>query len=632
MVFRKDINGLRAIAVIAVVIFHFNESWMPGGFAGVDVFFVISGFLMTGIIFNGLEKNNFSLLRFYVDRANRIIPALALLCVVLLIFGWFFLSPIDYKILGKHVGASISFLSNVIYWNESGYFDASSHDKWLLHTWSLSVEWQFYIIYPLAIVFIRKLISTEHVKKVILSGAIISFIVSIVSTYTFPSASYFFLPTRAWEMMVGGVAFLYPLKIGDRYRKHLERFAVLLIAVSYFIISKDTPWPGLLSILPVLGTYLILQTNRDDSFITGNAFFQRIGSWSYSIYLWHWPLVVAIYYFSLSDHFVVPAILMSFLLGYGSSKYIERMKINTVIECISDYLKCKVVYVVLLVGIIGSYIYIEDGFSFRYPSSYLELSEKMDSSPLRSKCHISSYRSPDDACSYFVEDNVKYAVLGDSHSTEIAYALAEKLQPFGTGVKHFSFSSCVPSYNQSEAFSDCSKWYNEVVEALLIDNEIEKVVLNHYFTNALFGGNAENYPGLPPVTTPSERVFEIGKSIDDLIVSLANRKDKVYVFYPIPELPRDITSLLHLTFMEGNDITNITGTSRAWYEERNKYVIQHFRNASYPSNVVLVDPAEAFCDEDTCYATKQGDAFYFDSHHVSVTGARRLVNIMNVLD
>lgn len=145
MEFRKDINGLRAFAVIAVVLFHFNSAWSPGGFAGVDVFFVISGFLMTSIIFRGIEQNSFSVIKFYIARANRIIPALALLCFVLLVGGWFYLTPVEYKALGKHAASSVSFVSNFIYLTEAGYFAASSHEKWLLHTWSLSVEWQFYI-------------------------------------------------------------------------------------------------------------------------------------------------------------------------------------------------------------------------------------------------------------------------------------------------------------------------------------------------------------------------------------------------------------------------------------------------------------------------------------------------------
>ena len=144
MNFRYDINGLRAIAIIAVILFHFNPAWVPGGFSGVDVFFVISGFLMTGIIFRGLENNNFSLFEYYASRANRIIPALAVLCMILLVFGWFYLIPSDYKALGKHVERSMLFISNFAYLKETGYFDSSSYEKWLLHTWSLSVEWQFY--------------------------------------------------------------------------------------------------------------------------------------------------------------------------------------------------------------------------------------------------------------------------------------------------------------------------------------------------------------------------------------------------------------------------------------------------------------------------------------------------------
>lgn len=165
MQFRKDINGLRAIAVCAVVLFHFNAPWMPGGFAGVDVFFVISGFLMTGIILRGIQEKNFSLMKFYVARANRIIPALAVLCLVLLVVGWFHLTPMEYKTLAKHVVSSITFYSNHVYWGEAGYFTAASNEKWLLHSWSLSVEWQFYIIYPVILVTMHKLMPVKKNKS-----------------------------------------------------------------------------------------------------------------------------------------------------------------------------------------------------------------------------------------------------------------------------------------------------------------------------------------------------------------------------------------------------------------------------------------------------------------------------------
>ncbi|MEI8665304.1 acyltransferase [Pseudoalteromonas sp. B28] len=217
------------------------------GFAGVDVFFVISGFLMTGIIFKGLEQQKFSILRFYVARANRIIPALATLCITLIILGWFFLTPLDYKALGKHAASSIGFVSNVIYWLESGYFDASSHEKWLLHTWSLSVEWQFYVIFPLIIIVLNKFLLLQTIKKVILIGTILSFSFSVIITYRWPDFAYFSFPTRAWEMMIGGIAYLYPFNLKEKQKKLLGAIGITLIFSSYFLISENNPWLRLLS-------------------------------------------------------------------------------------------------------------------------------------------------------------------------------------------------------------------------------------------------------------------------------------------------------------------------------------------------------------------------------------------------
>ena len=363
--FRKDINGLRAIAVIVVVLFHFNADWMPGGFAGVDIFFVISGFLMTGIIFRGIEQHNFSVLKFYIARANRIIPALSVLCFVLFVFGWFYLTPMDYKALGKHIYGSISFLSNAMYWRESGYFETASHEKWLLHTWSLSVEWQFYLIYPIVLVAMRRFVSLQKMKTMILLGMVIGFAFCVVATYKWPDPSYYLLPTRAWEMMVGGVAYIYPFNIKSKLKIRLEWAGLLLIIASCYFISKEIPWPGYLSLLPVLGTFLIIQAQRNDSVITNNIIFQKIGTWSYSIYLWHWPIVVAIYYFSLSEIFIYIGMLSSVFIGFLSYKYIESIKFNNLFYGPFDYLKFKPAYMVLFIGLFGYLAVLSDGFVVR---------------------------------------------------------------------------------------------------------------------------------------------------------------------------------------------------------------------------------------------------------------------------
>lgn len=361
MKFRKDINGLRAIAVIGVLLFHFNASWMPGGFAGVDVFFVISGFLMTGIIFRGIEQEKFSILNFYVARANRIIPALVLLCLVLMVFGWFYLTPFDYKVLGKHVASSVGFLSNIIYWMESGYFDTSSLEKWLLHTWTLSVEWQFYIIYPLILVAMRNFLSIRTMKLTILVAMVLGFAFCVFATYRWPNASYFLLPTRAWEMLIGGVAYLYPLTLQESRKKLVEWIGLILVVSSYFVISAENPWPGYLALFPVLGSFLIIQAQRNDSIVTSNIVFQKIGAWSYSIYLWHWPLVVAIYYFSLSSSYIYLGMALSILLGFLSYKYVEKIKFPRSFPTLLSYLKCKPIYIAIVGMGIGTTLYATNG-------------------------------------------------------------------------------------------------------------------------------------------------------------------------------------------------------------------------------------------------------------------------------
>lgn len=438
--FRHDINGLRAIAVIAVVLFHFNSSWMPGGFAGVDVFFVISGFLMTGIIFRGIEQENFSILKFYVARANRIIPALAVLCLVLLIFGWFYLTPFEYKALGKHTASSMSFLSNIIYWRESGYFDAASHEKWLLHTWSLSVEWQFYIIYPLVLVAMHKFMSIKTMKFLLLVGTVLGFIFCVIATYKWPNPSYYLLPTRAWEMMLGGIAYLYPLTLSENRKKLFGWTGLGLIIGSYFLISAENPWPGYLAVFPVIGTFLVIQAHRNNSIITNNLVFQKLGAWSYSIYLWHWPLVVIIYTFSLPDYYIYLGISLSIFLGFLSYQYIEKINFRKNFHNTLSYLKCKPIYMSIILGLISTSIFYLNGNNgwlkiqnSETKKTYMILFESVSNSQdwhagIGGQQDFSNCRFNTQDLTLEVKNRIKkcaslygpgYLILGDSHAEDL---------------------------------------------------------------------------------------------------------------------------------------------------------------------------------------------------------------------
>jgi len=627
--FRKDINGLRAIAVIAVVLFHFNNSLISGGFSGVDVFFVISGFLMTGIIFKGVEENNFSISKFYIARANRIVPALATLCFSLIILGWFFLTPYDYSFLAKHIKGSLTFSSNVMYWKESGYFDTDSYYKWLLHTWSLSVEWQFYIIYPLIIVYMRKVMSIKTMKKTILFAFIISFLLSVVVTYQAPHFSYFMLPTRAWEMLAGGVAYLFPIVLRKRNKVAFEYTGIILILSTYFFISENDLWPGYLAIFPVLGSYLIIQAQRANSLLTGNMLFQHIGKYSYSIYLWHWPLVVVIHYFSLPDFYIYIGLILSIFLGFLSYKYIERHTFKASIFNLRSLLNYKPLMMVLSILVLAILIRSQNGFINLAPDEYKYLINNSQPSPLRGDCHIRKYKDPSDSCEYFNENNVSWATLGDSHSTEIAYALAKKIQPYGIGLKHFSYSGCKISFEMPNDFSDCARWYNEAVDYIVNDKKIKNVVINHRFTEGLFGEvdvSSEQY--LKQKMTKS--TLEMVKSFDEMVLLLAAEKENIYLFYPIPELPENIKDLVRSKYRKRNIPDNIVGTSLQWYQERNKYMIHHFDTAKYPSNVHLLKVEDIFCDSKNCYAVKNGEPLYFDDDHPSLISAAKLIQSIKI--
>ena len=326
--FRTDINGLRAYAVLAVMLYHFGVPGFGGGFIGVDVFFVISGFLMTRILIESIDGARGGdcqwLLNFYLARARRIVPALLALCLGLLILGWYLLPSLDYRTL-----FALTFLSNIKFWREAGYFDADSHDKWLLHTWSLSVEWQFYLLFPLLILLVWRLFPGRRAAfAALLIGFVASLFLSVLITPGQPSAAFFLLPTRAWELFAGGLVYL----LGSHWRPkpasawRLEGIGFLLIFTATTAFSADSAWPGYRAVLPVAGAMLVLLAARQASPWTHPRPLQAIGNWSYSIYLWHWPVVVALVYLERAQQ-VMPVLLglgLSLLLGWLSYTWVEN--------------------------------------------------------------------------------------------------------------------------------------------------------------------------------------------------------------------------------------------------------------------------------------------------------------------
>ena len=343
--FRYDINGLRAYAVILVVLFHFQIFGFSAGFIGVDIFFVISGYLMTKIIVDQIMQEKFSIWKFYLARGIRILPALLLLTFMIALVGWFLLIPEEYKTYGKHAASSITFLSNFLYWRESSdYFSAAAHDKILLHTWSLSVEWQFYIILPIILLIIGRIKRNRKILNLsILFGFIISLILSYKVSQVSPTTAFYMIPTRAWEMLAGGLVYAYfsKLVIANSFKSLIEFTGFGLILLSLFIFKTTTLWPSFNAVLPVLGSMLILISNSNNSVLTKPKVFQLTGNSSYSIYLWHWPIVFFISYFGVKDDqiIVIIGIFVSLFLGWISYKFVETptRKYLTKISTLKSY-------------------------------------------------------------------------------------------------------------------------------------------------------------------------------------------------------------------------------------------------------------------------------------------------------
>ncbi len=315
-----------------MVCYHFALPGFGGGFIGVDLFFVISGLLMTGIITRALERGQppAFIVRFYLARAVRIVPALAVVCSALLVAGWFVLPKDEYLRLGQHIVASLGFFSNMTYWREAGYFDAASHDKWLLHTWSLSVEWQFYLVLPLALWLVWKVRPGRRALAAFIAVALAaSFALSVAFTPTKPTSAFFLLPSRCWEMFAGGLVFLAADRFGTlglRARRLVEWVGIGLVVGSIAGFSSTSPWPGWRAGVPVVGTMLVLVAARSDSWLTGSRIAQWLGTCSYSIYLWHWPIVATLAYFDLHHEpsMLVLGLFATLVLGRVSYRLVEH--------------------------------------------------------------------------------------------------------------------------------------------------------------------------------------------------------------------------------------------------------------------------------------------------------------------
>lgn len=639
--FRYDINGLRAYAVALVVLFHFGVFGFAGGFIGVDVFFVISGFLMTSIIVKGLENKTFNFLKFYLSRANRIIPALFVLCSVVGLVGWFTLTPQELKDYAKHAITSLGFISNIQYFKEAGYFDAASHEKLLLHTWSLSVEWQFYILLPIFLFIIYRIKQSKNAIKIAFTGLFAaSLVLALYLTPKMPTASFFLLPTRAWEMLAGGLIFLFFNKINLTQQRStvIELVGFALIAISVVSFTGSTPWPSYNAILPVLGTFLILLASNQSSLLTNNKVAQFLGNTSYSIYLWHWPLVFYLNYLEKSNNalWIIGAIILSVILGWLSYKYIENpsRKFLSNLSLVKGY-AVTFIYITIPV-VIFALIFIKNGVPDRLTTEQQNIIKQADNkNPLMAKCHVSEGLNLPE-CKHG-NGEVGLLVVGDSHAMAMMPGVIKSL-PSDKSAIEWSYSGCptvegIKKLNSPEV--KCAEFINTVLKKK--DNYPNTPILIINRTNTMFHGAPDadkdltqplRYIGEPSLKYNNEYHTKMKNAYVDTLCKFSENH-QVYVTTPVPVYSMNVPKrLAHQSILTGKTEWKIPYSE---HQKLSALTNDALTIASKKCGIKVLDTTPYFCDSNYCYPDKNGIPVYYDDDHLSVFGAQNLTPLFKTI-
>ncbi|MBC2385338.1 acyltransferase [Pseudomonas sp. WS 5096] len=622
MQFRNNINALRALAVIAVVLFHFKIDGFNGGFTGVDVFFVISGFLMTGIIFGGLREGNFSLLAFYASRARRIIPALAVMCAALIVFGFVYLSLDDYRDLLRTVKSSLLFMSNVTFAKGGSYFDAPLHENWLLHTWSLSVEWQFYILYPVILMGLFKCLGDRLARLVLVALGACSLIASVVVTSTHPVVAFYMLPTRAWEMIAGGVVFLFPLVLSRGVKTAFEVVGLALMLAGVYLFSEQDFWPGYLAIVPVLGTALVIYANTNSAF-SSNRVLQFTGKISYSVYLWHWPIVVFLYTCGLltSSVHAAWAILLSFALGALSYYAVEARvkKITKAPKAIFKYGGAGLA-VVVVAAITASMV--KDHPELRF--AFADQGQPAYTSKLYTQeCYPNDFGAAD--CK-LGSGKVAVILFGDSHAQSTAAAVQLENKNAALSWARGGCPTLLDFQMQDKELDSKCRGFNQLKVAALKES-YQGVPVILFSRTALYSDHSRDngfrvYLNGDKSQDSQSFAKDFTAEYTKTVCAIAEQHP-VFIVRPIPEMPFSVYKGLSLQSRILGSSSDITVPLES-YEKRTQLANTAIDTAAAQCHAKVLDPVPYLCPKGQCMGSKGGVPLYFDDNHLVDSGNEQL--------
>lgn len=631
--YRAEIDGLRALAVLPVMLFHAGLDAFSGGFVGVDIFFVISGYLISTIILSELENGSFRFIEFYERRARRILPALFTVIVACLPLGWLWMTPAQLQNFSQSLVAVSLFASNILFWMEADYFAPAAEEKPLLHTWSLAVEEQFYIVAPLLLLAALRYSRRSAFWAVGCFG-FVSLCLSQWMVGRYDEANFYLAPFRAWELFAGCLVAIIARGRGLNPRNGLAVLGLLAILVSIAAFDDQTPFPGVAALLPVGGTMLIILYGGKGSLI-GLLLSCRplvgVGLISYSAYLWHQPLFAFArirLHETPSQIFLIALLVLSLLLAYMSWRFVERpfRQRDKIGKRGMAFATALFLLFPVLFGLVGQ---VTDGAArYRLTDHQQNTYSAISSSPKRQLCHASDQNvlSYDKSCAFFERQKTDVAVFGDSHAVELAFALAHELKFRGRGVRQLSYSDCPPSLGfVMKGREGCAAWTENTVSKLINDGEIRTVIVVYRIYAHLAGDPEGHYPALGDVPEGAEQ-DAMWRSFLSILEALTASGKQVIVVTQAPELPKHIGSLI---MRQRQDSVELEGVQREWWNRR-KAVIDN-RIADIPDVVQVYDPTDLFCDVKRCLAASNGIPFYFDDDHLSVQGARLVAEEVSLL-
>jgi peptidoglycan/LPS O-acetylase OafA/YrhL len=621
--YRSDIDGLRAIAILSVLICHAFPNFLPGGFIGVDIFFVISGFLITKNINKEIDQNEFSLIHFYDRRIRRLFPALAFVLISVFTLGYLILLKEELQQLSKYIAAGSGFISNFILWKDAGYFDSSSNYKPLLHLWSLGIEEQFYICWPLVMIFFSK---RGILKPIIIFLVLCSLIFCEFTLYEDKISAFYSPISRIWELLLGGAISLdYNISfLKKRFNNYYSLTGLALIIFSLVLFNSDTPLPGILTIIPTTGTALIILSDKKN--IINNILSKKNLVWfgiiSYPLYLWHWPLLsfARIIYPIEPPWWIMASLsLVSVMLAWMTHIFIEKkirfspkrftsVKLLLCMTCIGFFAISIYFFQDILMGDTFDK---NQGHQTRLNWDYAR----------KDQCDgVIAFNKDIDYC-FYPTIKPSIALIGDSHSNHFFPGLQDTFSKKGIGLLHLGMNGCLTFWDlESKGLKQpnrCQPGVNSLLTYLLNNKDIKKIIIatrtSAYLKKELWELKIKE------VTYPN--LVAIKKSLEKTLILFKRKGKEIIWIHNVPELNFNIKSCLperpsylktHLFCSRSKkEAFNEIISSRETIEEimrKNK-------------DVKTIDPFSILCDQNNCFAKVENKILYRDKDHLSFEGS-----------